>query len=130
MERLERLGDAPGLVDFLFLPAGVGPEIDDDGWAKAAKPEWAGPLLADVTEAYSSLGPDEWRTDTLKATMEALMLPYEIKLGKAQALPRVAVTGRAVGPPLFEALEVLGQNETVRRLRAALTRLASPPETD
>ncbi len=130
MERLERLGDVPGLVDFLFLPAGVGPEIDGDAWAKAVKPEWAGPLLADVTEAYSSLGPDEWRADTLKVTMEALMLPYDIKLGKAQALPRVAVTGRAVGPPLFEALEVLGQNETVRRLRAAMTRLASPPETD
>ncbi len=125
MERLERLGDAPGLVDFLFLPDRVDPDLDADAWAKAAKPEWAAPLLSDITEAYASFGPDEWRTDTLKATMEALMLPYEIKLGKAQALPRVAVTGRSVGPPLFEALEVLGQNETVRRLRAAMTRLAS-----
>ena len=130
MERLERLGDAPGLVDFLFLPAGTDPEVDDAAWAKAAKPDWAGPFLVDITEAYSSFGPDEWRTDTLKATMEALMLPYEIKLGKAQALPRVAVTGRAVGPPLFEALEVLGQNETVRRLRAAVARLASTGEAD
>ena len=32
---------------------------------------------------------------------------------------RVAVTGRTVGPPLFEALEVLGRDETLRRLRAA-----------
>jgi glutamyl-tRNA synthetase len=130
MERLERLGDAPALVDFLFLPDGADPDIDAAAWAKAAKPDWAGPLLADITEAYGSYGPDEWRTDTLKATMETLMLPYEIKLGKAQALPRVAVTGRAVGPPLFEALEVLGQNETVRRLRAAMTRLKTTSEAD
>jgi len=128
-ERLERLGDAPGLVDFLFLPDGALPEIDDGAWTKATSPEWALPLLRDITEAYASFGPDEWRTDTLKVTMEALMLPYEVKLGKAQALPRVAVTGRAVGPPLFESLEVLGQNETVRRLRSAVTRLetATPP---
>ena len=35
---------------------------------------------------------------------------------------RVAVTGRTVGPPLFESLEVMGRDETLRRLRAALER--------
>ena len=49
------------------------------------------------------------------------MEPYGIKLGKAQAATRVAVTGRSVGPPLFEALEVLGRDETLRRLNTALT---------
>jgi glutamyl-tRNA synthetase len=33
---------------------------------------------------------------------------------------RVAVTGRAVGPPLFESIELLGRDETVRRIRLAL----------
>ena len=51
------------------------------------------------------------------------MTRYDLKLGKAQAPVRVAVTGRTVGPPLFEALEVLGRDETLRRLRAAATRL-------
>jgi glutamyl-tRNA synthetase len=32
---------------------------------------------------------------------------------------RVAVTGRTVGPPLFESLVLLGHDETLRRLRAA-----------
>ena len=32
---------------------------------------------------------------------------------------RVAVTGRSVGPPLFESLEVLGRAPTLERLRAA-----------
>ncbi len=49
---------------------------------------------------------------------------------------RVAVTGRTVGPPLFESLEVMGRDETLRRLRAALERLdalmndAHVPTTD
>jgi hypothetical protein len=51
--------------------------------------------------------------------LEDVMTRYDLKLGKAQAPVRVAVTGRTVGPPLFEALEVLGRDETLRRLRAA-----------
>lgn len=120
MERLERLGDAPGLVDFLFVDE---PTIDQAAWDKATAPEWAAALLTDVTGAYSNLAGADWSHETLKATMESVMQRYEIKLGKAQALPRVAVTGRSVGPPLFEALEVLGQDETVRRMRAVATRL-------
>jgi glutamyl-tRNA synthetase len=45
---------------------------------------------------------------------------YSIKLGKAQAPVRVAVTGRSVGPPLFESMEVLGREETLRRLSVAV----------
>ena len=60
--------------------------------------------------------------DALKATLEDVMTRYELKLGKAQAPVRVAVTGRTVGPPLFEALEVMGRDETLRRLHAALER--------
>ena len=130
MERLERLGDAPGIVDFLFVGDGVDPELDQASWDKAVKPEWAASLLSVVTDAYSAFGDDEWNHETLKATMEALMLPFEIKLGKAQALPRVAITGRAVGPPLFEAMEALGRDETVRRLRGAVTRLVAPDAAD
>ena len=36
---------------------------------------------------------------------------------------RVAVTGRTVGLPLFESLEVLGRERSIERLRAALARL-------
>ena len=46
-------------------------------------------------------------------------------LGKAQAPIRVAVTGKRVGPPLFESLEVLGRDETLRRIGAALERVAA-----
>ncbi len=124
-ERLETLKDVPGTVDFLFWPQGEGAppiEYDDAAWDKAVKPEWSAALLADVIAAYGAVG--SWDHETLKASMEDLMVRYEIKLGKAQALPRVAVTGRAVGPPLFEALEVLGRDETIRRLTAAADRLA------
>ena len=46
-----------------------------------------------------------------------------LKPGKAGAPVRVAVTGRTVGPPLYEALELLGREVTLSRLRAARARL-------
>jgi glutamyl-tRNA synthetase len=41
-----------------------------------------------------------------------------LKPGKAQAPIRVAITGRTVGPPLYEAMELLGRDEVLRRLRS------------
>jgi glutamyl-tRNA synthetase len=111
----------PGTVDFLFLPDGADPEFDEKSWDKAMKPDWAVPLLRDVRMAYASLG--SWDAAALKESIEATMAAYEIKLGKAQAPVRVAVTGRSVGPPLFESLEVLGRAETLRRIDAALARV-------
>ena len=41
------------------------------------------------------------------------------QMAKAQGPVRVAVTGRGVGPPLYESLVVLGRGRTLDRLRAA-----------
>ncbi len=112
-ERLTTLREVPDKVDFLFWPEGSDVEYDPDAWAKAFAPEWAIALLGDVIEAY---GDSSWSADDLKSALEAVMERYSIKLGKAQAPVRVAVTGRDVGPPLFESLEVLGRDETLRRL--------------
>jgi glutamyl-tRNA synthetase len=49
---------------------------------------------------------------------------HGLKLAKAQAPIRVAVTGRSVGPPLFESLAVLGRDRVLNRLQAARARLA------
>lgn len=124
-ERLVTLREVPGKVDFLFWPPDG--EIDYDGasWDKAFAATWAGPLLADVIESYRTV---EWTADALKSALEAVMERYELKLGKAQAPVRVAVTGRSVGPPLFESLEVLGRDETLRRLELAHERIGPPAD--
>ncbi len=115
--RLNTLADAPGVVDFLFLDE---PDIDDDSWSKTMTTEYAQPLLADAIGAFETCA---WDAATIKATLEDVMGRYDLKLGKAQAPVRVAVTGRTVGPPLFEALEVMGRDESLRRMRNALDRL-------
>ena len=62
---------------------------------------------------------------TSMATPEHVALAEELGASrkKFQAPVRVAVTGRSVGPPLFESMALLGRDETLRRLRSARARL-------
>ncbi|QSB13317.1 glutamate--tRNA ligase [Natronosporangium hydrolyticum] len=105
-------------VDFLFLAE---PVTDEGSWSKAMKAGSA-ELLDDAIEAYQELSP--WRAEELKATTEQVGAARGLKLGKAQAPIRVAVTGRTVGLPLFESMAVLGRERTLARLRAARSRLS------
>ena len=112
--RCVTLADAPGLVDFLFQPEVA---VDAEAWAKATGSAETVAVFRGALAAYEGLG--EWTADALKAGLEAVGETNGLKLGKAQATVRVAVTGRTVGPPLFESLEYLGRDETLRRLRLA-----------
>jgi glutamyl-tRNA synthetase len=85
--------------------------------------EDAAGILAAALAEFETI-PD-WRAEKLKSTLEAVGAERGVKLGKAQAPVRVAVTGRSVGLPLFESLEVLGRERTSARLRAALARLGT-----
>lgn len=115
-ERVVTLGEVPAMVDFLFLAE---PEIDEASWAKATKGDAAAVLDAAI-EAYATA---PWEAEPLKDALAAAGERLGLKLSKSQAPVRVAVTGRSVGPPLFESLEVLGRDETLARLRRARARL-------
>ena len=116
--RVTALTEVPAMVDFFFLDE---PAIDDASWAKATKDEWASAVLSETTTAYVTA---EWNHDALKAVIEQVGEKHGLKLGKVQAPIRVAITGRTVGPPLFESLELLGRETTLARLAAATQRLA------
>ncbi|MFM8389469.1 MAG: glutamate--tRNA ligase, partial [Actinomycetota bacterium] len=89
--RIVTLGEVPQLVDFLFLDE---PPIDDAAFDKTfATPESVAVLEAAI-EAYATA--TDWDAAPLKATLEALGAAQGLKLGKAQAPIRVAVTGRTV----------------------------------
>jgi len=115
--RIAVLSEIVPMVDFLFLDE---PPADDAAWAKVMSGE-APALLAAVLRAYESV---EWRAEALRAALEEIGAVRGLKLGKAQAPVRVAVTGRTVGLPLFESLQILGRERTLARLRAVLDRLS------
>ncbi|MCK9877034.1 glutamate--tRNA ligase [Frankia sp. Ag45/Mut15] len=115
--RLSVLAEIVPMVDFLFLPEAP---VDDAAWAKAMKGP-AAALLADVHEHFGTVS---WTADALKSALLEIGERHGLKLAKAQAPVRVAVTGRSVGLPLFESLELLGRDATRDRLATARARLA------
>lgn len=114
--RVAVLSEVTANVDFLFLDE---PVFDQPSWDKAMKPG-ADAILAGYAERLETVS---WDPDSLKTALEEVGLAHGLKLGKAQAPVRVAITGRTVGLPLFESIEVLGRERSLDRLRAALTRL-------
>ena len=111
--RITVLSEIVDYVDFFFLAE---PRIDDAAWTKTMR-DGAEDLLRAAYEGFSAL-PD-WRAESLRTTLEAIGVQHGIKLGKAQAPVRVAVTGRTVGLPLFESIELLGRDRTLERVRRA-----------
>ncbi|WP_460302019.1 glutamate--tRNA ligase [Actinocorallia aurea] len=114
--RVAVLGEIVEMVDFAFLDE---PVFDEASWAKAMKDGSADVLTATIA-AYETAS---WQASDLKDLLEAVGAERGLKLGKAQAPIRVAVTGRTVGLPLFESLEVLGRERTLARMKSALGRL-------
>jgi glutamyl-tRNA synthetase len=118
-ERVARLSEVPGYVDFVFL---ADPTIDEASWEKAMvkNPDVAVTMLDAGIERLATC---DWDANAIGEAMIGFADEYEIKRKTAQAPIRVAVTGRAVGPPLWESIEVLGRDETLRRLQVARDRL-------
>jgi glutamyl-tRNA synthetase len=122
-ERARTLADVYTLTDFLYRAE---PVIDEAEWEKGVRknPNFAGILRA-AAERYATA---EWDAGSIHdATVAAGSDAGVEQLGKAQAPIRLAVTGRSVGPPLWESLELLGRDRTIARIQAALDRLPTEP---
>jgi glutamyl-tRNA synthetase len=119
-ERARTLADVYTMTDFLYRPE---PVLNLDDWDREVRKN---PAFADVLTAalrrYSELA--DWMAQAIhEATVAAGEDAGVTKVAQAQAPVRLAVTGRSVGPPLWESLEVLGRDQTVARLRVALSRV-------
>jgi len=107
-EKLRTLADLPRFVDFLFLDE---PVEDPDSWHKAMV---KGPQAAEMLDGAAAVLADcPWETEAIKDAVAAVGEGLGIKLGKAQAPIRVALTGRTVGPPIFETMALCFDRQVV-----------------
>jgi glutamyl-tRNA synthetase len=120
-ERIRTLDEAEDFVDFLWLRE---PEIDPAAWEKVMVKNPRAATALDAAIMFFASIPFE--PEPLRSALEDIAVRAgfvnaegQPQLAKAQAPVRVAVTGRTVGPPLFESLAYLGRDATLARLRAA-----------
>ena len=115
-EKAQTLAEVWPLIRFLFEP----PVEDEKAWRKTMKDEALAALRA-ARETLAAVA------DFDPLTVEAALSPLPEKLGtkpgRVYQPIRVAISGGTVSPGIFESLAVLGREESLRRIDAALVRL-------
>jgi len=113
-ERMQLLGEAPGLLGFLFRD-----EIAYEEDALKGLPDNAREVLAASMAALEVLGDDAFSAAAVQERLSSALIDgLGLKPRVAYGPLRVAVSGRRVSPPLFESMELLGKAESIRRLAA------------
>lgn len=110
-ERAKRL---PELVDSASLFCNTRPLDLTESAAKQLTEETI-PTIAQVANELEAL--TEWNGSVIKAAIMAFAEAEALKLGKVMQPIRAAVTGGKQSGDLVETLEILGQSETIGRLR-------------
>ena len=119
-DRLTRLGEFMELTGFFFGPP---PDYEIETLVpKKATAESANSALSRVRQMLAAL-PEPLTHEAWEAGMRAIAEEVGMKAGDVFMILRVVVTGSPVSPPLFESIEVLGKEETLVRIDAALSKL-------
>jgi glutamyl-tRNA synthetase len=110
--RTKFLGDMPANCKYFFTDDY---EFDPKAVEKRLAKEGVKEILLDLVERFSKV--EDWRCETLENMVKELsqgngMGPWVHPI-------RVAVSGRMEGPGLFEMLQLLGKERTLKRLAAA-----------
>ncbi|MEA2190736.1 MAG: glutamyl-tRNA synthetase, partial [Solirubrobacteraceae bacterium] len=112
-EKMQTLADFWPLAGFIFDgpaddPAAREKWLDEDGRA----------ALRQVRAALAPLDP--FTQEAVQAALEGVVAALEVKPKQVFQPIRVALAGRAISPGIFETLVVLGHDESLRRIDAAL----------
>jgi glutamyl-tRNA synthetase len=105
--KLTRLGEFPGYAGFFF------DRVEPD----PAELNGGVPVLAAAREALAEVEP--FTAEPIEGALRGVAERLELSPRKAFHPIRVAVTGSRVSPGLFESLELLGRDESLRRLASA-----------
>jgi glutamyl-tRNA synthetase len=113
--RVKTLSEVPHAIHYLHTR----PAIDPAAREKARLgTEESDRVLTRTAEVLETLEP--WTHEAIWEAIQAVAAEVQLNKRKATAPIRVAVSGTTVSLPLPESIEIIGREETVQRLRAAV----------
>jgi glutamyl-tRNA synthetase len=117
-DKAQTLAEVWPLIRFLFEP----PAEDEKAWRKVMV-DGALPSLQAAREALAEAG--DFDAAAIEAALAPLPEQLGVKPGRVYQPIRVAISGGTVSPGIFESLAVLGRDESLRRIDAAIVRLCA-----
>jgi glutamyl-tRNA synthetase len=104
-----KTGAIPFLADAIAM--------DEKARAKHLTPDVA-PLLSELAVRLKAADP--FTHDEIEKVFNTLVTEKAIKLGKLAQPVRVALTGGTVSPGIYDVIEVMGKDKTLKRIEAAI----------
>lgn len=118
-ERSETLLDiVQGAVPYLAEPMTMEEEA-----ANKHLTETIAPILKEFADLVEVV--EDFAKETLEPILHGLIERHGLKMGKVAQPLRVALTGRAVSPGIYEVMALLGKERSLQRIRAGVKRAIS-----
>ncbi|MGE0608013.1 MAG: glutamate--tRNA ligase [Pirellulales bacterium] len=117
-DRIKVAGDIIAYADFFFRDE---VEYDAKAFDKRLRAEGAASLLKKFRDELAAAEPFD--TATLEQTLNDFVLRHGIQNGEIIHALRVSVTGKAVGPGLYDCLTLLGREVCLARIDKALSKV-------
>ena len=115
-EKIQTLADFWPLVSFLF----DGPVDDPAAFSKTIGKDGGAETLRAARAALAQAEPFD--PETIETALRQVVEDRDVKPGKVFQPVRVAIAGQTVSPGIFESVALLGREETLARIDAALQR--------
>jgi glutamyl-tRNA synthetase len=123
-EKIQTLADFWPLVSFLF----DGPVDDPAAFDRVIGSDGGVDNLRAAREALAAAQPFD--ADTVQEALRSVVEQRGAKPGKVFQPVRVAIAGQTVSPGIFESVALLGRDQTLARIDAALARADAQPAAD
>lgn len=121
-DRIERFADVPEAVRFLFNDEPYDAQLPIPKKGNADETHRA---LQRVEAWLQPIGEREWSQENLQKLVDESLTREALDRRNVLWPLRVALTFRASSPGVFEVLEFLGKNESIRRVERAIALLAA-----
>jgi nondiscriminating glutamyl-tRNA synthetase len=119
-EKISTLNEIVAYTDFFFVDPAAYEE-------KAVKKQWQQDGATDRMNKLIGVmnSVTDWTRENLKHAYEALVAEQGIQIGQLVHPTRLALTGKSVGPGLFELAELLGKESSIARMKKAIAHIES-----
>jgi glutamyl-tRNA synthetase len=116
--RIKTLREFGELADFFFKDAFA---VDEDARSKYLGPAANRDNLREFAARLAALSGADWRHDKLEEVCRAFAAERSLKAAEIIHPTRLAVSGKVKGAGLFEIVELLGKDTTLKRLKDAVS---------
>ncbi|MBU0477405.1 glutamate--tRNA ligase [bacterium] len=114
-ERLKKFSEIPQLINYFFMDT---PIYEEKAVNKFLKKDGVSEMLQELGRVIE--GVKSFDIETLESVVRAFIEKKGLKPGDVIHPVRVALTGRAASPPIFDVMNVLGKQTCLKRIKKFL----------